>query len=193
MFIGELSGRDEAILVLILLLKDVLHHLLMMGVVGRVTMTLKLLPQVLLHLVLGEFPVIVEVHFLEGFMRPGSIPDLHHLDVKSQGALWWDLTFPLLAVSEGGRYDEAPLLSSTHPLQTLVPSLYHLFNTQSEPDRLLVSLGVAGMKLSSILKISFMVYQQNVSVLGLAMTEERFVQNCDFYLGFWKFPSTDEH
>lgn len=51
MFVGELSGRYEAVLVLVLFFKDILHHVLMEGVVGRVTVTLKLLPQIFFHLV----------------------------------------------------------------------------------------------------------------------------------------------
>ena len=48
--VGELSGGDEAVLVLVLLDEDVLHHALVMGVVGGVAVTLELLPQVFLHL-----------------------------------------------------------------------------------------------------------------------------------------------
>lgn len=49
-FVRELSGGYEAIFVLIFFGEDVLHHVLVQRVVGRVAMTLKLFPQVLLHL-----------------------------------------------------------------------------------------------------------------------------------------------
>lgn len=52
-FVSKLSGRYEAVFVLVLFGKDVLHHVLMQSVVGRVTMTLKLFPQVFFHLVDG--------------------------------------------------------------------------------------------------------------------------------------------
>lgn len=48
--VGELPGRDEAILVLVLFGENVLHHVLVQRVVGRVAVALKLLPQVLPHL-----------------------------------------------------------------------------------------------------------------------------------------------
>ena len=46
----------------------------------------------LLYLLLGELPVVIEVHLLEGLMRPRSISDLKHLDDEGQRALRWDLT-----------------------------------------------------------------------------------------------------
>lgn len=48
--VGELAGRDEAVLVLVLFGENVLHHVLVQRVVGRVAVALKLLPQVLPHL-----------------------------------------------------------------------------------------------------------------------------------------------
>ena len=43
------------------------------------------------HLLLGELPVVVEVHLLEGLVGPGPVADLHDLDDEGQGALRWDL------------------------------------------------------------------------------------------------------
>lgn len=54
MLVGELPRRDESILVLVLLGEDVLHHVLVQRVVGRVAVALKLLAQVLLHLVTSD-------------------------------------------------------------------------------------------------------------------------------------------
>lgn len=45
------------------------------------------------HLLLGELPVVVEVHLLEGLVRPGTVSDLHHLDDEGQGGLRRDLTW----------------------------------------------------------------------------------------------------
>ena len=53
-FVSKLSGGYEAVLVFVLLDEDVLHHALVMGVVGGVAVTLELLPQVLLHLGRGS-------------------------------------------------------------------------------------------------------------------------------------------
>lgn len=53
MLVSKLSGGYEAVFVLILFGKNILHHVLMQSVVGRVAMTLKLLPQVFFHLVDG--------------------------------------------------------------------------------------------------------------------------------------------
>lgn len=49
-FVSELSGGYNAVFVLVLFCEDIVHHVLMQSVVGRVAMTLKLLPQVFFHL-----------------------------------------------------------------------------------------------------------------------------------------------
>lgn len=44
------------------------------------------------HLLLGELPVVVQVHLLEGLMRPGPVPDLQHFDDEGQRAVRRDLS-----------------------------------------------------------------------------------------------------
>lgn len=50
-FVSKLSGGYKAVFVRILFVEDVLHHVLMQGVVGRVAVALKLFPQIHAHLV----------------------------------------------------------------------------------------------------------------------------------------------
>lgn len=48
--VRKLSSRDEAVFVLVLFVENILHHVLVQSVVGRVAVTLKLFPQVFFHL-----------------------------------------------------------------------------------------------------------------------------------------------
>lgn len=50
MLVCEFSGRYIAVLVVILLFKDIFYHSFMMSVIGRVSMSLKLFTQVLFNL-----------------------------------------------------------------------------------------------------------------------------------------------
>lgn len=49
--VSKLSGGYKAVFVVILFVEDVLHHVVMQGVVWRVAVTLKLFPQIHFHLV----------------------------------------------------------------------------------------------------------------------------------------------
>ena len=53
-------------------------------------------------------------------------------------------TLPFLPIGKGWRYDQLPLLSRAHVLQTFIPALDHFFDTQCEPYWLLVTLGSTG-------------------------------------------------
>lgn len=48
--VRKLSGRDEAVFVLVLFDENILQHVLVQSVVGRVAVALKLFPQVFFHL-----------------------------------------------------------------------------------------------------------------------------------------------
>lgn len=47
------------------------------------------------------------------------------------------------------------------------------------------------MKHGPVLKVALVMHQENVSVLGLPMAEERSVQNLYLHLGLWQLPPAD--
>lgn len=50
MLVGEFSGRYKTILIFIFIFEDVFYHCVMMCVIGRVSVFLKFLPNVMKHL-----------------------------------------------------------------------------------------------------------------------------------------------
>lgn len=53
------------------------------------------------------------------------------------------ITFPLLPISQGWRYDQFPLLPWAHVLQAFIPAFDDFFDAQCEPHRLLVTMSSA--------------------------------------------------
>lgn len=190
-FVSKLSGGYKAVFVRILFVEDVLHHVLMQGVVGRVAVALKLFPQIHAHLLHGEPPVIVDVHLLEGLVRPRSIFDVKQLDDKGQRAFRRDLTFPFLPVGQGRRDDQFPLLSRAHVLQAFIPAFKHFHDAQSKPHGVPVTISSTGVQHGPILEVQLMMHQQHVSVLSFPVTEEGSVQDIYLHLGFRELPPAD--
>ncbi|KAK0130767.1 WAS/WASL-interacting protein family member 3 [Merluccius polli] len=187
--------------------RDVLHHALVMGVVGRVAVTLELLTQVLLHLGSSQ----------------SSLRSISWNDSWDLGPLRISMTSMTKVKVLSGQsrgHSEPPLLPAAHVLQALIPALDHLADAQREPHRLLVAIGVTGGEkeettqrrqwqedgdggdgdgrethrgeVGAVLEEALVMDQQDVAILGLAVAEEGLVQHLHLHLRLGELAAADD-
>merc|ERR1719189_556336 len=128
---AELLVGDQAVLVLVLVGKDlldqlvlILHHLprLLPLLAASILHRLHLLLEVAADLIPAQGVVGVDVNLLEDVDRGGPLLGVNqlHLEVES-GATWDDVAGALVAVPESWRDDQLPLLADAHAEHSLLP------------------------------------------------------------------------
>merc|ERR1719228_488540 len=139
---AELLVRDQPVLVLVLVGKDlldqlvlVLHHLasLLTLLPSSVLHCLDLLLQIAADLVPAQSVVRINVDLLENIDRGGPLLGVNQLDLKEESsAARNDIASALVAITESWRNNQLPLLADAHAKHSLLPALDHLTHANLE-------------------------------------------------------------
>merc|ERR1719228_545189 len=139
---AELLVRDQPVLVLVLVGKDlldqlvlVLHHLscLLPLLSSSILHCLHLLLQVAADLIPTQSVVRINVDLLEDIDRGGPLLGVNQLDLKEESSTARnDIASALVAITESWRNNQLPLLADAHAKHSLLPALDHLTHANLE-------------------------------------------------------------